>query len=90
MTIKEVQEWCRANKVDAHGFIRGGEFFLRQNGESSSGSQPAMKDVLHWEVTVGSETCPSSTSDMERLVTGKIGLEDFVRIMTRRSGRGGE
>jgi hypothetical protein len=90
MTVKEVQDWCRANKVDAHGFVRGGEFFLRQNGEASSGSLPSLANVLHWEVTIGGETCPSSTSDMERLVSGKIPPDDFLKIMTRRSGRNAE
>jgi hypothetical protein len=85
MTVKEVQEWCRANKVDAHGFVRGGEFFLKQ-GDGSSASIPS-GEVLHWEVTIGGETCPSSTSDMERLVAGKIPPDDFLKIMTRRSGR---
>jgi len=88
MTVKEVQDWCRANKVDAHGFVRGGEFFIR-HADGNSVSIPS-GEVLHWEVTIGGQTCPSSTSDMERLVTGKIDLENFVKIMTRRSGRGGE
>ena len=90
MTLKEVQDWCRANRVDAHGFVRGGESFLHQNDNGTPASQPAMGDILHRELTIGGQTCPSSTSDMERLVAGKIPLEDFVRIMTRRSARGGE
>jgi hypothetical protein len=85
MTIKEVQEWCRANKVDAHGYIRGGEFQIR-HADGSSASFPS-GEVLHWEVTINGQSCPSSTSDMERLVSGKIPPGDFLKIMTRRSGR---
>jgi hypothetical protein len=88
MTVKDIQAWCRANKVDAHGYVRGGEFFIRHS-DGNSASQPA-GEILHWELTVGGETCPCSTSDMERLVAGKIALDDFVKMMTRRSGRGGE
>ena len=88
MTLKEVQDWCRANKVDAHGYVRGGEFYIR-HADGNSAAQPA-GEILHWELAVGGETCPCSTSDMERLVQRKIPLDDFVRIMTRRSGRGGE
>ena len=88
MTIKEIHEWCRANRIDARGFVRGGEFFLRHN-DGASASQPA-GEILHWELTVGGQTCPSSTSDMERLVTGKLGLEDFVKAMSRTQRRGGE
>jgi hypothetical protein len=88
MTVKEVQDWCRANKVDAHGFVRGGEFFIR-HADGSSASVPS-GEVLHWEVTINGQTCPSSTSDMERLVSGKIPPDDFLKIMTRRQGRDGE
>jgi hypothetical protein len=84
-TIKEVQDWCRANKVDAHGYVRGGEFHIRHaDGNSAS---PPSGEVLHWEVTINGQSCPSSTSDMERLVSGKIPPDDFLKIMTRRSGR---
>ena len=88
MTIKEVQDWCRANKVDAHGFVRGGEFFLR-HGENGSPAQPS-GEILHWQLTINGQNYPTSTSDLGRLMTGKIGLEDFVKAMSRRPGRSAE
>jgi hypothetical protein len=50
MTVKEVYEWCRANRIDARGFVRGGEFFLRY-GEDGSATQPS-GEILHWQLTI--------------------------------------
>ena len=36
MTVKDVQEWCKANRLDARGIIRGGEFFIRHAKETPS------------------------------------------------------
>jgi len=88
MTVIEVHEWCRANRIDARGFVRGGEFFLR-HGEDGSSTAPS-GEILHWQLTIDGENYPTSTSDLGRLMTGKIGLEDFVKAMTPRPGRSAE
>jgi hypothetical protein len=85
MNIKEVQDWCRANRINARGFVRGAEFSLRDGDGSPSHS---LDDVLHWEVTISGEKLPCSTSDMLRLVGGKITLENFVQAMSRSARRG--
>ena len=90
MTVKDVQAWCKANKLDARGIIRGAEFFIRHGDAGSTASQPPIGEVLHWQVTIGGQSYPSSPSDMERLVTGKMSLEDFAKAMAPRPGRGGE
>jgi hypothetical protein len=87
MDMKQVQEWCRSNKIDARGFVRGAEFSLRDGGSTASHS---LVDVLHWEVTVNCEKLPCSPSDMLRLVAGKISLENFVQAMSRAARRGGD
>ena len=88
MTVKEVHEWCRANRIDARGFMRGSEFFLR-HGENGSPAQPS-GEILHWQLTINGQNYPTSTSDLGRLITGKIGLEDFVKAMAPRPGRSAE
>ena len=88
MTVKEVHEWCRKNRIDARGFVRGGEFFLR-HGEDGSSTAPA-GEILHWQLTIDGRNYPTSTSDLGRLLTGKIGLEDFVKAMAPRPGRSAE
>ncbi len=79
MNIDDVQQWCRANGIDARMIIRGGDFSIRHDAQESQASYPPMDEVFHWELIVEGKRCPTSTSDMERLVTGKMKLEDFLK-----------
>lgn len=85
MTMKEIQAWCRAHNIDARGFVRGAEFSLAGGDKAFAHS---LEDVLHWEVTVAGEKLPCSPSDMLRLVSGKISVDDFVKAMARSARRG--
>ncbi len=78
MNIDDVQRWCQAKGVDAKMIVRGAEFSVRHDSQGPEGSFPPMKDLLHWELIVEGKRCPTSTSDMERLVTGKMTLEGFL------------
>ncbi len=78
MNIDDVQQWCQAKGVDAKMIVRGSEFPIRHGGQGSKASFPSMKDLLHWELIVEGKRCPTSPSDMERLVTGKMPLEGFL------------
>jgi hypothetical protein len=89
MTVKDVREWCKANGIDARGIIRGGEFFIRHASEETSSNLPTAQQVLHWDLHIGERRLPASPSDMERLVTGKIRLENLIQAMSR-EGRGPE
>ncbi len=88
MTVKEVHEWCRKNRIDARGFIRGGEFLLRHD-DGAAAAQPA-GEILHWQLTINGEKYPTSTSDLGRLMAGKIAFDDFIQSMARTARRGGE
>jgi hypothetical protein len=79
MTIEDIHSWCRAHGATARGFVRGREF-------TAGGDQaPAesLNDVLHWELAIDGLKYPTSTSDMERLVAGKLSVEQFVQVMAR-------
>jgi hypothetical protein len=86
MDMKQVQEWCKANGLDARGIIRGGEFFIRHASEETSSNLPTAQQVLHWDLHIGERRLPASPSDMERLVTGKISLDNLIQA-TSREGR---
>ena len=78
MNIDEVQQWCQAKGVDAKMIVRGAEFSISSDAQGSMASLPSMKDLLHWELIAEGKRCPTSPSDMERLVTGKMTLEGFL------------
>jgi hypothetical protein len=86
MTIDDVHAWCRAHRATARGFVRGREFTA--GGDKTPAE--SLTDVLHWELALDGVKYPTSTSDMERLVKGKITVEQFVQIMSRSVRRGGE
>lgn len=77
MTFKEVHAWCRANRAEARGIHRGKEFFIRPSEEPLPANVPLLDEVFHWDLQVGDQHYPTSPSDMKRLVTGKMSLEEF-------------
>jgi hypothetical protein len=84
MTLEEVHKWCEAHGVRARGIVRGGEFLL---GAGTSTVPAPSSDVLHWELSVGGKRYPTSTSDLERLVSRRLPLDDFVKMTGSREGR---
>ena len=86
MTMSEIHAWCRAHRATARGFVRGREFTF--GGEKAPAE--SLKDVLHWELALDGVNYPTSTSDMERLVAGRLSVEQFVQVMARSARRGGE
>ena len=79
MNIENVQQWCQSNSVDVRMIIRGGEFAITHDSQGDQASCPSMDELLHWEITVNGRRCPTSPSDMERLVAGKMKLEEFLK-----------
>jgi len=79
MTINDVQQWCREHTVDARAILRGADFSVRHDAPEGAAPPPPIQQVFHWELIVEGRKCPTSSSDMERLVTGKMALDDFVR-----------
>ncbi|HWP58042.1 MAG TPA: hypothetical protein VNL14_09160 [Candidatus Acidoferrales bacterium] len=78
MTFEEIHAWCRANGADARGIVRGREFFIRHGEQRLPDGLPSLGEVFHWDLQVGGNRYPTSPSDMERLVTGKMTLEAFA------------
>ncbi|MGH7830125.1 MAG: hypothetical protein ACREP8_08090 [Candidatus Binatia bacterium] len=90
MKIEEVEKWCRDHRVVARGVVRGAEFTISQDGTGNSTVHSPVQDIFHWELHIAGSRYPCSPSDMERLVTGKMTVDDFVKIMGPREGRRSE
>ena len=89
MNMDDVQRLCRDRQVVARGIVRGADFTIGHDGTASSGHS-RLQDVFHWELHIAGTRYPCSPSDMERLVTGKMTLEEFVKVMGPREGRRAE
>lgn len=77
MTFEQILAWCRANGVHARGVYRGKDFLIRQSDTGLPGDLPALDAIFHWDLEAGERHLPTSPSDMERLVSGKMTLEIF-------------
>ena len=76
MTYDDVKEWCRAHGADARAILRGKDFPIRQNEEVPS-SPPPIEGVFHWDLQVGDTRYPTSTSDLDKLISGKLTIEEL-------------
>jgi len=77
MTFDEVLAWCRANQADVRGVYRGNTVPISGNDECLPGSLPLLGEIFHWDLRLGDLRHPVSASDLERLVTGKMTIEDL-------------
>jgi hypothetical protein len=77
MTFQEVLAWCRANEADVRGFYRGNIVPISHNDETLPASLPSLDVIFHWDLRLGSLRHPVSASDLERLVTGKMTLDEL-------------
>jgi hypothetical protein len=77
MTFAEVLAWCRANRADVRGFYRGNTVPIAYNDERLPDSLPSLGEIFHWDLRLGDLRHPVSASDLERLVTGRMTIEDL-------------
>jgi hypothetical protein len=77
MTFQEVFAWCRANQADVRGFYRGHSVPISHNDEKLPALLPSLDAIFHWDLRLGSLRHPVSASDLERLVTGKMTIEEL-------------
>ena len=83
MTIDEVQKWCCDNSIDARMILRGNDCMLRHDQAESQISCPPFGEIFYWELFIRGKGYPSSPSDTERLVTGKLTVEEFLAEVRR-------
>ena len=77
MTFEEVLKWCRDNGADARGIYRARDFFIRRSDDRLPNNLPAIGALFHWDVRLNETQLAVSPSDMERLVSGEMTLEEF-------------
>ena len=77
MTFEQVMHWCRNNGADARGIYRARDFWIRRSDDRLPDGLPAIGALFHWDVRLSETQLAVSPSDMERLVNGKMTLEEF-------------
>ena len=83
MTFAEVLDWCKKQKADVRGIGRYMEIPISHKDHQLPGNLPPMSKVLHWDLEIGDWSHYTSGSDMERMVAGKMTLDEFKGTLRR-------
>ena len=83
MTFNEVLDWCKKNQADVRGIGRGMEIPISYRDQQLPNNLPPMSKVMHWDLEIGEWSHYTSGSDMERIVTGQMTLDEFKGTLRR-------
>jgi hypothetical protein len=77
MTFAHVLDWCRKNRADVRGVYRGKDVSISHKDSALPGVLPAIEEIFHWDVEMPELNHYVSSSDFERIVTGKLTVDGF-------------
>lgn len=83
MTFADVLEWCRKNRADVRGVYRGKDISISQKDSALPSVLPAIGEIFHWDVDLGDWDHYVSGSDFERMVTGRLTIDEFKSTLRR-------
>ena len=85
MTFADVLEWCRKNRADVRGVYRGKDVSISHQDSTLPASLPALGEIFHWDLEMPELNHYVSSSDFERIVTGRLTIDEFKSTL-----RGGD
>ena len=77
MTFAEVLDWCRKNHADVRGVYRGKDVSISYKDSALPAELPSIGEIFHWDVEMPELNHYVSSSDFERIVTGKLTIDGF-------------
>jgi hypothetical protein len=77
MTFADVLDWCRKNRADVRGIYRNKEVAISHKDAEIAAALPPIGAIFHWDVKMPGLNHYVSSSDFERIVTGKLTVEGF-------------
>jgi len=84
MTFADVLSWCQKNRAEVRGIYRGKDISLSHMDQQLPATLPAIGEIFHWDVQVADLDHYVSSSDFERIVTGKLTIEGFKSTLRSR------
>jgi hypothetical protein len=88
MSFTEILLWCRANNASVRGVYRGKTVSIAHTDDRLPGNLPALDEIFHWDVKVGELRYIASASDLKRLISGKVTMEEFKGTARRNRAEG--
>ena len=83
MTFADVLDWCRKNHADVRGVYRGKDISISHKDKELPGALPAIGEIFHWDVDMPDLNHYVSSSDFERILTGRLTIEQFKSTLRR-------
>ena len=83
MTFVDVFEWCKKNQADVRAIGRGLAIPISHKDKQLPADLPAMSAIMHWDLKIGPWSHYTSGSDMERIVTGTMTVDEFKGTLQR-------
>ena len=77
MTFADVLAWCKKNQADVRGVYRGKDISISHNDTARPSALPPISAIFHWDVEMPELNHYVSSSDFERIVTGKLTIDGF-------------
>jgi hypothetical protein len=77
MTFAEVLEWCKKQRADVRGISRGRDIAISHKASALPPRLPSISEIFHWDLEIGDWSHYTSGSDMERMVTGQMTIDEF-------------
>ncbi|MBM2806164.1 MAG: hypothetical protein HW419_4057 [Deltaproteobacteria bacterium] len=84
MTFANVLDWCRNNRADVRGVYRGKDVSISHKDKELPGVLPSISEIFHWDVDMPDLNHYVSSSDFERIVTGRLTIEGFKSTLRGR------
>jgi len=84
MTFADVLSWCQKNRAEVRGIYRGKDISISHEDKQLPATLPAIGEIFHWDVQVADLDHYVSSSDFERIVTGKLTIEQFKSTLRGR------
>jgi hypothetical protein len=77
MTFVDVLDWCKKNHADVRGVYRGKAISISYKDTALPSVLPSIGEIFHWDLEMANLNHYVSGSDFERIVTGKLTIDDF-------------
>jgi len=77
MTFADVLAWCKENQANVRGVYRGKDISISHNDMELPSVRPPISAIFHWNVEMPELNHYVSSSDFERIVTGKLTIDGF-------------
>lgn len=84
MTFADVFDWCKKNRADVRGVYRGKDISISHKDPALPAALPALGEIFHWDVEMPDLQHYVSSSDFERIVTGRLTIDGFKSTLRAR------